>query len=353
MFLSRSAITTSDVRHLKAELLSGIFPGSLAGLYALNTADENDEHNDEHRPRSKSPLPQAHNIVGLAYGKKEVDGRRIEQHAIKVYVRQKVPKRFLVKSQIIPESINGVVTDVVVTGQIRAATGSATAPDPAAYIRPAGCGTSIGHYLAMAGTLGCIVADDKGERFVLSNNHVLAHANKAQIGDVILQPGVQDAGKLDDKKYWLAKLTKFEPLVFDNSANRIDAAIARVIDDKHVDVNLVKIGKIGDTTVKVLPHDRSISVQKYGRSTNFSQGYTGDTLVDTWIYYDNAQVWYEGQIAIESDDGIFAAGGDSGALIVTTKGNQPVGLLLGIDGKKTYANKIDDVLDRLSVKIVT
>jgi hypothetical protein len=51
-------------------------------------------------------------------------------------------------------------------------------------------GISIGHFRVTAGTLGCLVQDRDGNRFILSNNHVLADENKAEVGDVILQAGV-------------------------------------------------------------------------------------------------------------------------------------------------------------------
>jgi hypothetical protein len=56
-------------------------------------------------------------------------------------------------------------------------------------------GVSIGHYQVTAGTFGALVTDRAtGERFILSNNHVLANSNDSQLGDAILQPGAIDGG---------------------------------------------------------------------------------------------------------------------------------------------------------------
>lgn len=63
--------------------------------------------------------------------------------------------------------------------------------------RPLVIGCSIGHFKITAGTLGCFVKDRAtGEILILSNNHVLANENNAEVGDAILQPGKFDGGKV-------------------------------------------------------------------------------------------------------------------------------------------------------------
>lgn len=62
-------------------------------------------------------------------------------------------------------------------------------------VRPVRTGASIGHVDISAGTTGCLVLDNAdGSRQVLSNNHVLANMNDAEVGDAVVQPGPADGG---------------------------------------------------------------------------------------------------------------------------------------------------------------
>ncbi|TMI41040.1 MAG: hypothetical protein E6H41_05300, partial [Betaproteobacteria bacterium] len=105
----------------------------------------------------------------------------------------------------VPPAIDGIPTDVVATGVIRALQART------ARFRPAPGGVSIGHRAITAGTLGCLVRR-QGQVFVLSNNHVLANSNDAQRGDAILQPGPHDGGRFPDDQ--LAELEDFVRVSF-------------------------------------------------------------------------------------------------------------------------------------------
>jgi delta-aminolevulinic acid dehydratase/porphobilinogen synthase len=75
----------------------------------------------------------------------------------------------------------------------------------------------VGHFNITAGTLGCLVkktAVDDDEIFILSNNHVLADSNQAQIGNDIIEPS-----KLDGGTDPIAKLTDFKTIFLDNKPN--------------------------------------------------------------------------------------------------------------------------------------
>ncbi len=63
--------------------------------------------------------------------------------------------------------------------------------------RPAPGGVSIGHFQITAGTLGCSVLK-AGQKYILSNNHVLANCNNAALQDPIYQPGPHDGGQAAD-----------------------------------------------------------------------------------------------------------------------------------------------------------
>lgn len=146
------------------------------------------------------------NVVGVAVGLKESEGVRTEEMAVVVLVKEKVSSRDLPQSQVIPKQVDGVRTDVIAVGELWAQ------QTPRDRYRPTiPSGVSLGHYRITAGTLGCIVRDRiTGERFILSNNHVIANSNDAQIDDVVLQPGPADSGT--NPADIVAKLARFTPL---------------------------------------------------------------------------------------------------------------------------------------------
>jgi hypothetical protein len=104
----------------------------------------------------------------------------------------------------VPKTINGIKTDVIETGKIVAF------QQQQQKMRPARPGISIGHYQITAGTFGCLVQKN-GQVFILSNNHVLANTNAAQVGDAIWQPGKYDGGSSADQ---IGTLEQFIPIGF-------------------------------------------------------------------------------------------------------------------------------------------
>lgn len=131
------------------------------------------------------------NVVGVAVGFKESEGVVTDEIAVVVLVEQKKPLSALTAQDVIPREIDGMRTDVVEVGVLRAFQGG-----KARYRPVIPSGVSIGHHKITAGTLGVMVRDKTtGDRFILSNNHVLANSNDADIGDPILQPGPIDGGQ--------------------------------------------------------------------------------------------------------------------------------------------------------------
>jgi hypothetical protein len=131
------------------------------------------------------------NVVGVAIGFKESKGETQGELSVVVLVEQKKPLAALSAQDVVPPEIDGMRTDVYEVGTLRA---QQTPRDRFRPIIPNGA--SVGHYKVTAGTLGTIVKDKAtGERFILSNNHVLANSNDALIGDAILQPGAIDGGQ--------------------------------------------------------------------------------------------------------------------------------------------------------------
>lgn len=156
-------------RQYKSELLERMF-----GVSAFTAESE----------PGGSVLPADSNVVGVGYGAKVVAGAGVyDGPAVRVYVRAKVPMALLSGSEIVPPDVNGVPTDVVPVGDITA------------LARPTMCGVSVGHCAITTGTLGCLVKrrdSENGDRYILSNNHVLAYSNNGVAGDAILEPGPLD-----------------------------------------------------------------------------------------------------------------------------------------------------------------
>jgi hypothetical protein len=148
------------------------------------------------------------NVVGVAVGFKESNGVVTDQVAVVVLVEQKKPFAALSAEDAIPRELDGMRTDVVEVGYLRAL------QTPKDRYRPTiPSGVSVGHYKVTAGTLGTIVKDrTTSELFILSNNHVLANCNDAVPGDAILQPGAIDGGQ--NPADIVAKLERFVKLAY-------------------------------------------------------------------------------------------------------------------------------------------
>src|SRR3972149_3151275 len=102
------------------------------------------------------------------------------------------------------------------------------------------------------------------------------------------------------------------------------------------------------------------SVTKCGRTTGCTTGTVAEINVTLDVCYKPRGLFscardgvarFVNQIGVS--DGTFSAGGDSGSLIVTTSGKNPVGLLFAGGSSRTYANEIGRELGNFSVTIDT
>lgn len=222
--------------------------------------------------------------------------------------------------------------------------------------RPIRIGLSVGHYDITAGTLGAFVQRrSDGTVAILSNNHVLADENQGKAGDAILQPGKHDGGSRP--KDAIANLGKFVRLSA-GKTNLVDCAIAVLRPSiRHVEAHIMGLGAL--TGVGPVP-ETSARVAKLGRTTGLTRGrVTAFELDNVVVGYDLGNLRFDGQIEIEGA-GVdpFSDGGDSGSLIVDSE-LRGVALLFaggdqgGTNGRGlTYANPLQDVLDRLAVDLL-
>jgi hypothetical protein len=316
-----------------------------------------------------SELLSRRNVVACGVGFKEREGQITDEPCVIVSVTKKLPKSQLAANDIVPKKLGEVQTDVVEVGVVRALQSHQD------KWRPAPGGVSVGHVDITAGTIGCLVyrGDDI---FILSNNHVLANSNEAQIGDAIIQPGRYDGGTTADQ---IATLSEFVPIDFGQlpaecpwatgtesvlnalaqavgsnhrvmavrqtaGVNQVDAALGKPLSPNLVTKEILEIG----VPKGVKEVELGMAIQKSGRTT----GLTHDSVIQIDV---TVQVNYDGRIATFS--GQFAAGpmsqgGDSGSAVLTEDGYM-VGLLFAGSDSITFMNPIQAVLSALNVQVVT
>jgi hypothetical protein len=212
------------------------------------------------------------------------------------------------------------------------------------------------------GTLGSLV-NRAGATFILSNNHVIADSDAGTVGDAVTQPGLIDTNCQSTGTATVANLSQFFTLE-GNPANPVDAASAQVVSGK-VDAsgNILLLGATTDTNgvpVAAPPEGGSgtgatvsMAVAKSGRSSGLTCS-TVDTVMATFsVQYQKGcgtgtmfTVNYSGQISVAGGD--FSQEGDSGSLVVTQGGANPVGLLFAGSDTDTVANPIGAVLSAMA-----
>jgi hypothetical protein len=291
------------------------------------------------------------NVVGVGIGTKVKTGQTTGELAIRVYVIKKQNLKELKAADAVPETIDGVPTDVVEIGE----------PIPYSYTareRPAIGGDSIGHFKVTAGTLGCLMRDKTdGSSVILSNNHVLADRDalnhpRASAGDCIVQPGTLDGGlcaadQIATLKRWI-KLNEVG-----SGTNLVDAAIAQPLSAGDVRNDIHEIGCVSkwrevsnaDVILNLADPD---NVQKSGRTTEYTTGKITDIDATVTINYGVFSARHEHVIA--TDD--MALPGDSGSLLVDMN-KKALGLLFGgSPGSVVFYSRISNVLNALNLEFM-
>ncbi len=245
-------------------------------------------------------------VLGVGIGSKVIKGHDTGELCIKVYVRQKLPDKFLLrygKDQVILPEIEGVQTDVVEITSISQSDTVHLPPRRRRKLRPAPSGCSISHYAVNGrGTLGAWVEDkDTGQPLLLSCWHVIANKGMCMQGDPILQPGRIDGGKVPndvvaylerwkDVKILGSDLDKCKERIRMALANGIkipinfvDAALARPISNDVVTNEVLGISVDRINSAKNVK--RGDKVKKSGATTGVTRGIIRDLNVDFFISY--------------------------------------------------------------------
>jgi hypothetical protein len=302
-----------------------------------------------------APRTPSLNVVGVGVGTKFTDGVETATKCVRFYVAEKIDKKALSANELLPGHIDGIPTDVIVTGRFRMLD---TAADNKKRRRPVRPGTSIGFEFpppknnwVMAGTFGAVVTRS-GKRYILSNNHVLAENGLIATGAPIFQPGLLDGGTANDK---IAKLTRFIPIK-PTGFNKVDCAIAQFLPATAVNPHPMP-GVNALASKHPIAAAVGMKVEKTGRTTGYTRGEVFDIAADVNIEYEDKNgnafmASFNNQMLIKSTTGSFSAQGDSGSLIVARPSKRATGLLFAGSSTYTIANHIDKVLAALRVTLV-
>jgi len=297
--------------------------------------------------RNTARLMKIPDVVGTATGLTE-DNRP----AVIVFARKAVG------AGRIPEKIDNVPVIVKITGEFHALRpgkgggGQTSFSTTAILPLPVPIGVSVGNQNeCSSGTVGARVKDGEGNLYALSNNHVFALENAASgySSNVILQPGLYDTGCANKGNNNIGSLSGSVPIVF-SGTNKVDAAIAGT------DATL--LGKSTPSNGYGTPKSASVNpvlnqpVQKYGRTTSLTKGKITGINATVNVRYTAGTATFVEQIIVESKKA-FIKGGDSGSLLVTDPGLNPVGLLFAgnTSGSLAVANRISEVLHSFGVTI--
>lgn len=232
------------------------------------------------------------------------------------------------------------------------------------YPRPADIGTSSGseqlieiqgQWYCTVGTLGVRLTDENNNVYALSNNHVYALEGKGEIGDRILQPGRVDmtdvaCGSEDEiNDAVIGNLADYVPITFSITANnKVDAAVASTTIEMVGQSTPPETG-YGTPSSTIVDAYVGMTVQKHGRTTALTTGEVKGINATILVEYDSGLARFDGQIEVFGPR--FSKGGDSGSLIVTTDGLNPVALLFAGGRTSTFGNPINDVLSELSTEL--
>lgn len=310
-------------------------PGRAAALGAINLV--------------RQAARQASLALGIARRSRRADGFRL---AVRIQQR---PLERSPLVDMLHKRTRGEV-DIRYIGRIRPGGSSTRTPR---RTRPLVIGASLGHPAVTAGTLGCFVRDRRGRLCVLSNNHVLANENAADIGDPVVQPGAIDGGRAGrDTVAALERFVRLRP----GRVNRADAAIAALPPNVECEsAAMPGLGRLRGVGPALGVGDE---VAKIGRTTGLTRGRVSAIELDNvFVDYGIGRVRFDDQVEIEGRQPgrrrpvAFSAGGDSGALIINDALEAAALLFAGSDHGGpgdlglTYATPLATVLKALRVKL--
>lgn len=262
------------------------------------------------------------NVVGVGVGIKTVRNVEIGKPCIKIYVGKKLPISLLNSSEVLPDKIDGVHTDVVEFGLQSNKPRLQPAPGLGKRLRPVPIGASIGHFaLKGAGTVtGYFESKKTGQIYLASCWHVLTNYGQGQKGDEIIQPASIDGGTKEKDivgclEDWID--VKMLGPVLGEAKSNLKAILNRgqALPINKVDVAFAR--PITKNIIPKMPAPRRTGDPKLGNKVIWigrTSGISTSQIIDT-----NATIWvnYTGHGVALFDDVSLSKGGnlpgDSGA----------------------------------------
>lgn len=230
------------------------------------------------------------------------------------------------------------------------------------------------NYLGV-GTAGFFVRDEEDRLYVVSNNHVIADENNAQVGDSIVQPGTLDLTRAElstmgainqlQQHMQIGELSAWVDIQFPTKRNTpnnyVDVAIAEIDENRRDVSEVARIGLGGNMRgIRSLVVDEvtgalnmSPRVHKAGRTTGWTEGEIVNVAVAIPVGYGGGSAFFVDQIGIQptaDNNGPFSAAGDSGSGIFNVD-HELVGLLFAGSPGRTIANPIDEVMTQITAAL--
>lgn len=280
------------------------------------------------------------NVTGITISIKERRGRLAPEAGpvIAIHVRKK-RHRGLRRWEKIPARIRGVATDVI-EAEYAPANQNLTGI-PTAVALPLRPGASIGRAKGgSAGTLGGIVRDAAGVRYLLGAAHVLSEGAGYKRGDAILHPGPADAPALPQTPLSVAMAEKLH--------QGSDQGIAKLVPQDLAARN-VALG----SDIRILPPAGALVAPRQGDELRKSGRTTKDTFAVVQGFGEILGVRNAIQLRKrDADPGPAFAPGDSGAVWFDANTRAAVGLHIRASASGSYgvATLVGYLLDRWALQ---
>jgi hypothetical protein len=207
------------------------------------------------------------------------------------------------------------------------------------------CGTSTSRAdNCGAGTLGAIVTDGT-RNYWLSNWHVFVR-NFGKVGD-----GIDAPGRFDTQcgpSHLVGNVSRFTPVRFDGSYNTVDCAIASIAPGTSVSMIEAAGANSFRPTATIATAWVGLPVKKVGRSTGFNTGRVMGLNASLPITYQGiGAANFMGLVMFSK----MAEEGDSGSLVCTQPGNNPVALMMAGNSSASYGCPIGAVFQAVGAHI--
>lgn len=283
-----------------------------------------------------------------------------------IFTEKNVP---LKEQKLLPQNICDEVTvRYMHAGMAQASVPSAGSSTSPYVMRGAAfaCGGSIHPAkIVGAGTLGCLVRDNTGTLFGLTNNHVSGMCNYANVGEKIIAPGHLDISANSIDPFTIGFHERALPMVQGkpdnvNIATNSDAALIRISEESLVSSFQ---GNTYDTPAGTFEMLAGQLVEKVGRTTGHTKGeIVGQIIGPHPVGYNTPGYgghlsFFEPIFAIRGSNAEpFSQPGDSGALITVEQGGVRFAVGLVFAGNPTsgisYALPLQPILATLGVTLV-